>query len=698
MAHWEPKTVKEVVENIGQEIYVLPVIQRNLVWGKDKMELLFDTLLKGNAFGGIMVLKEDSQHIPLFAHRLFSRNGEWHDSRVPEKLQHDKYLVIDGQQRLQSFYMGLKGGFNGEILYFNLHSSPEEYEFSFAESTDQLLTRAINSTDETEDKIWYPVPGLYNRLHMTQDGYQVADEVLTELEITQEIHKDRIRRNIHRFHSMVMTASAIGISSVTINHAQVEAEKVRIVELFRRLNDGGTRLSALDLMASVFKGFDYRMEKFFKTIVLEDMRLYQDEIIKLIFILQNQPMKEVTQVTKEDAEFALKNQDRLVATLKGLRHFLKFAGMDDYYKERGRSVIPLYCIAFHIFYADVTTEKLPTLFDNYDTNNPDFLHIKRWLYLSVLNGVFSRGCGWIPYKTGINKILRTLRPHQGQPFPTNALFTTYTDHPIRFSELLSVNQLAEWDREFVFYLIYNRKPEDGRDIDHVHPKSRLGEFKAEQVHSIANYQLLDVGTNRNEKRAKPLAAWLNKFVTDRPSYLSRHLIPTDESLWLEENFASFVTVRAQMIVDKVWEYIPVALVDSTPPVPEPTLSVNNTRVDLLALSILLPDQEHHPILEDKTSLFDLFRERVGAAWAGRYRSELARFNIRTIADFARVVMGLKLEFWYDSGYAKVYRFHKPSDDGQRIHFNQKSFGGWAWFITLDELENRSFDWQSFVIE
>lgn len=698
MAHWEPKTVKEVVENIAQEVYVLPVIQRNLVWGKDKMELLFDTLLKGNAFGGIMVLKEDGQHIPLFAHRLFSRNGEWHDSKEPEKLHRDKYLVIDGQQRLQSFYMGLKGGFNGEILYFNLNSSPDEFEFSFAESVSQLQVRATNDSNETNDKIWFAVPELYSRLNMVQDDYQVAEEAITGLEVKQDDHKGRIHHNIRRFYSTIMAADTIGISSVTINRSQVEAEKTRIVELFRRLNDGGTRLSALDLMASVFKGFDYRMEKFFKTVVFEDMRLFQDEIIKLIFILQNQPMKEVTQVTKEDAEFALKNQDRLVATLKALHKFLKFARMDDYYRERGRSIIPLYFIAFHIFYTDATTEKLPTLFDNYDINNPDFLRIKRWLYLSVLNGVFSRGCGWIPYKTGINKILRTLRPHQGKPFPIHALFKTYTDHPIRFSESLSIDHLADWDREFVFYLMYNRKPEDGRDVDHVHPKSRLGKFTTEQVHSIANYQLLDVGTNRNEKRAKPLATWLNDSVTDRTTYLSRHLIPTDESLWREENFPTFITTRAQMIVDKVQGFIPAPMSDSTLPEPESTMMVNTTRVDLLALSTLLPEQEDHPVLQDKTILFDLFRNRVGPAWAGRYRSELAHFNIHTIADLAHIVMSLNLEFWYDAGYATVYRFHKPLEGGQKIHFHQKNFGGWAWFIALDELGKRGFDWRSFVIE
>lgn len=700
MASWEPKTVKEVVEGIGQEVYVLPVIQRNLVWGKEKMELLFDTLLKGNAFGGIMVLKEDSQQIPLFAHRLFSRNGEWHDSREPERLHQDKYLVIDGQQRLQSFYMGVKGSFNNsEVLYFNLNSSSEEYEFSFAESAAKLQARAANGDTEPELKIWYSVPALYSRLYMVQDDYQVSENIIVERGIVQEEQKSRIRRNTHRFYAMVMAANTIGISSVTINHAQVEAEKVRMVELFRRLNDGGTRLSALDLMASVFKGFDYRMEKFFREVVFEDMRLYQDEIIKFIFILQNQPLKEVTQVTQEDANFALDNQERITATLQGLQNFLRFAGMDNYYKERGRSVIPLYSIAYHIYFANAETEDLPALYDNYDINNQDFLRMKRWLYLSVLNGVFSRGSGWIPYKTGINKILRTLRSYQGKSFPTEALFDVYKRHPLRFSRSLAVDHLGDWDRDFVFYLMYDRRPEVGRDIDHVHPKSRLGKFRSEQVHSIANYQLLDIGTNRNEKRAKSLADWINGDVSAgaRSDYLNRHLIPAKESLWQEKNFEQFITKRAQMIVEKVQEFVPAALPDATIPEPQPDTVPQNGRVDLLALSQLTPEQEGHPILQDKTLLYDIYRKQLNGHWSSRYRNELKRYNIRTIADFVRVIMALKLELWYDAGYAKVYRFHKPLADGQKAHFNRKSFGGWGWDLALKEMEERGFDWQSYVV-
>lgn len=699
MASWEPKTVKEVVEGIAQDVYVLPVIQRNLVWGKEKMELLFDTLLKGNAFGGIMVLKEDSQQIPLFAHRRFSQNGEWHDSKEPERLYHDKFLVIDGQQRLQSFFMGLKGSFNGETLYFNLNSSPEEYEFSFAESASQLQAQATNHDEETEEKIWYSAQGLYSRLYTTQDNFQVAGEIIAELEVDQEGYKNQIRRNIQRFNEIIMGADTIGISSVTINRSQEEKEKVRIVELFRRLNDGGTRLSALDLMASVFKGFDYRMEKFFREVMFEDMRLYQDEIIKFIFILQNQPLKEVTQVTKKDADFALKNQKRIVAALQGLQNFLKYARLDNYYKERGRSIIPLYAIAYHIYFANAETEKLPILYDNYDINNPDFLRIKRWLYLSVLNGVFSRGCGWIPYKTGINKILRTLQSYQGKLFPTETLFEMYKRHPLRFSRSLTDEHLANWDRDFVFYLMYDRNPDVSRDIDHVHPKSRLGNFRGEHIHSIANYQLLDIGTNRNKKRAKSLLDYINSVVSDdtRADYLNRHLIPSEKSIWSEENFEQFIKRRAQMIVEKVREFVPTTPPEAATSEPKSHHTSQKGYLDLLALSKQFGGHGEHPILQDNTSLYDLFKKNIRGPWAARFRNELKHYNIHTIADFAHVIMALKLELWYDAGYAKVYRFHRTLDDGRKIHFNKRNFAGWGWLIVLKELEDRDFNWQSFFV-
>ena len=63
----------------------------------------------------------------------------------------------------------------------------------------------------------------------------------------------------------------------------------------------------------MFKGFDYRMEQFFRDVIqFEDIGISQDEVIKLIFLLQDNPSREVTQITKEDTEFAIQNRDRII--------------------------------------------------------------------------------------------------------------------------------------------------------------------------------------------------------------------------------------------------------------------------------------------------------------------------------------------------------------------------------------------------
>jgi hypothetical protein len=54
----------------------LPVVQRRFVWEPEKIELLFDAVLKGDVFRGIMVLKEQSGEVPRFESRPFARQGE----------------------------------------------------------------------------------------------------------------------------------------------------------------------------------------------------------------------------------------------------------------------------------------------------------------------------------------------------------------------------------------------------------------------------------------------------------------------------------------------------------------------------------------------------------------------------------------------------------------------------------------------
>ena len=702
MASWKPKNVKDVVLDIDAGIYVLPVIQRRLVWTQEKMELLFDSLLKGNSFGGIMVLKEERERQPLFAFRRFSREGEQQRSQVYDQLENDTYLVIDGQQRLQSFYMALKGSFNGQDMYFNLLSTFDDYEFRFAANLQQLPESEPDDDGVARDKKWQRVRNLFERLREVQDSFQVAGELADRHDVEDDRLRNQLERNVHKFYMNVLSADTVGISSVTINRSRVEEEKLRVVELFRRLNDGATRLSSYDLVASVFKGFDHRMEQFFVDVKqFDDIRFYQDEVIKLIFLLQNNHSKDILHVTREDAEFAIENQERIFRSLAATRAFLKHAGLFDYYNSGGRSAIPLYFIAYHIYYQPVQTADLIHLYDNFDTGNEDFVRIKRWISLSLLNGVFSRGCGWTPTKTGVRKILIEMKKQKGQLFPVNNLFRMYGRHPLRFSEELNAARLRRWNGTFVRYLIYDHEHMLGRDVDHIHPRFLLlADFEPEAINSNSNYQLLDPGTNRNDKRAKPLASWIEQGVVDRPAYLDRHLIPHDPALWDAANFQAFLDARAALILEKVGRDVPdaVPLSDAEKralPQKEPGYVF-----DTKTIYAALPEElQAHPILADRETWLEIYKAaNVGPSWYGKYRRELGRFGIVTVADFALVIIDAGLEKLWVRNWGAVYQFHHAGPEGHNVRLNSKRMGIHGWNVALRTLKKRGLDWEEYVIE
>ncbi len=566
MAIWKTYRVADVVTEVDEEKFVLPVIQRSLVWEEDKMELLFDTLLKGDSFGGIMVIEEEKDTKPLFNYRPFTKDGNFIPSREVEKLKQQQFFVIDGQQRLQTFYIGLKGSINGKVLYFDLFSDYNfEYEFKFEKDENKLPKKSKENNDrKIPEHFWYPVKTLSENLKNTGKYKQVVKEIIDKQGITDDLKKDHIDENILSFYENVLNSETLGISKVVINKSLPEIEnRQRIVELFRRLNDGGTRLSPFDLVASILKGFSWEMEGFLKEMLekYQDIGLTQDNLIKLIFLLQDNHAKEMASIEASDAEFAIQNIDRIKATIKALKDFLEFSKTYDYYKEGNRSFIPLFFISYHLFHKKIDNKTLSNYFNNYETGNTDYPLMKKWLYHSLINGVFrSKGVGWIPYKTGVRKILEVIKNYKNQNFPSDELFKVYIEHPITFTTKYFSDNLDQLDSSFVFYLMYDRtRIIRTNDIDHIMPKNILEEkdFDWNLINSIKNFQLLDYGTNRGTKNGKPFKEWINnpEYVKDKSNYIKIHLIPSDETLWEEDKFKEFSEERAKLIISKIDQYV-----------------------------------------------------------------------------------------------------------------------------------------------
>src|SRR2546426_1947901 len=90
----------------------LPNIQRPFVWSEEQICRLFDSILREYPISTLLIWKTTST----IRHRKFIDNWKntlrLSDFYVPEDTK-KKCLVLDGQQRLQSLFIGLCGGYGG---------------------------------------------------------------------------------------------------------------------------------------------------------------------------------------------------------------------------------------------------------------------------------------------------------------------------------------------------------------------------------------------------------------------------------------------------------------------------------------------------------------------------------------------------------------------------------------------------------
>lgn len=111
-----PITIKDAIDNISHNRYLLPAIQRKFTWSSSQVELLFDSIMRNYPINSFMFWKVSDSNIKKnykFYQFLNSYREFFHENN-PDVNTHglgDFYAVIDGQQRLTSLYIGLRGSY-----------------------------------------------------------------------------------------------------------------------------------------------------------------------------------------------------------------------------------------------------------------------------------------------------------------------------------------------------------------------------------------------------------------------------------------------------------------------------------------------------------------------------------------------------------------------------------------------------------
>ncbi|MDK9345070.1 DUF262 domain-containing protein [Propionibacterium freudenreichii] len=166
---------------------VLPAIQREFVWRPEQVVRLFDSVMRGYPIGSFLSWKVSPETAKQFKFYGFLRRYSEFDSRHNPQLDllpsHDVIAVLDGQQRLTSLNIGLRGSFAWKrkythsrfrenfperTLYLNLAGkAPEnaaglEYDFRWLEAGQ------IDSMEEGERAYWLSVPTVYESSTMRE--------------------------------------------------------------------------------------------------------------------------------------------------------------------------------------------------------------------------------------------------------------------------------------------------------------------------------------------------------------------------------------------------------------------------------------------------------------------------------------------------------------------------------------------------
>lgn len=521
----------------------LPNIQRPFVWSEDQICRLFDSILREYPISTLLVWKTKST----IRRRKFIDN--WKDTLrlsdfyVPED-NNKKCLVLDGQQRLQSLFIGLCGSFNGKELCFDLLSgevaSPDDvkYGFKFLEVS----------------AIAFPWIKIKDLVFTTKRSRQIIEELkasssreLTNVELDKlEDHLDLVDRTF-KMEEVVTYQELDSIDNLNLYSDE------DVVEIFIRANSGGTKLGKSDLLFSLLSASwevaDEKMEDLLDSLNRHGFDFDRDFILKTCLVLLGKGARyEVAKFRKPGVREEI--EEHWTEISKSIQDVVDFV--------RGKTFIqcdkalPSYLVLIPLIYVRY----------HYEEAWKRAYDLDAYLLRCLLAGAFSGQPDNL-----LDAIVKKLNETKG--FDVEEVFNVIRAQgrnleiaEERFWQMGygsdTIHLLFNlWYRDFNYTPAYdNNLPQ----VDHIFPLSELKKVKVEnprtgrrdlmkyrdkERNQLANCMLLSREENGAGGKWDSLPEdW---FANKNKEYLERHLIPINSELWKMERFEDFIAERKKLI-------------------------------------------------------------------------------------------------------------------------------------------------------
>ncbi len=589
-------TIEKAIHEIINRRYLLPAIQRKFTWSDSQICVLFDSIMRGYPINTFMFweVRDNSVKKSFRFYQFLDRYCERFDENNRDfdlKGLDDFFAVIDGQQRLTSLYIGLKGTYAYKLprkwwpsakddsilpprkLYLNLavpldEESNEEmmsYEFKF-------LTEAQFKEDQgkPETKIWFQVGEILD-FCTVETNDEVFYIVMDYLQKKGQGSNRYAQKALTRLYFAIRRDNTIHFFNETnqsIDH---------VLDIFIRTNHGGTPLSFSDLLMSIAvanwkKDAREQIDNLVDQVRFGlDMQFSIDRnfVLKTALMLSNADVRfKVTNFTEDRVKKIEQEWDEIKACILEAFRLIRSFGLNDDSLRAKNAAIPIAYYLFHKgrdkangkhgLYADI---------NNQARHVGERKQIRQWLYISLIKGVF--GGQGDSLLTNLRRIIRT--GLNQTTFPLNKIVEDYRG---KTKDLV-------FDDDFIERLLKTQKDDSScfpilallfpdldytrsLDIDHLHPaaafrKESLDAIPAlgnpdsrsffeerENWNGIANLHLLYSSKNRS-KQDTPLKKW---FATQNGMNPEDLLIPAGTELAFE-SFKKFIDARAAYLKQRL---------------------------------------------------------------------------------------------------------------------------------------------------
>lgn len=563
------KKLDVILDQVDLGAIALPEFQRGYVWSRDQVRSLMDSLYQEHPVGGLLVWITESE----------SAEARGHQPLQPGVV----HLLLDGQQRITSLYGIIRGMppefFDGDEkvftgLYFNLEN--ETFEFYSPRKMEN-------------NPLWINVTDLM------RNGVAAGIKALMH---DEEIPQEKLETYMDRLNAITsITKREFHIDEVTGPDKTIDV----VVDIFNRVNSGGTKLSKGDLALAHIcakwpdarnelkvrlakwsdAGFDFKIDWFLRcinTVVTGEARF---EVL--------------SDVKVPDFKWGLKaTEDAIDKTLDLLAWRL---GVDNESVLGGRYAFPIithYLVRRnHDFGNHQERDKLlywyvhSFLWGRYTGSTESVLN-QDLEVVEDLDGALDRLIDQLNLVRGY----LALRPDDFDGWSRGARF-----YPLLYM-MTRVWHAQDWGSGIELQNFFLHRL-GSLQLHHIFPKAQLYadefDYERREVNALANFTFLTQETNLAISDRKPIE-YFPEVQEAHPGALESHWMPTDPYLWRLENYRGFLARRRELLAEAANAFLD-GLYRGTMPEIEQSVSVFER--EGVAPGGIATDEEEAKLLECK---------------------------------------------------------------------------------------------------